>query len=125
MTINSKLQAIINACPARDPKFIMNNPAEVPSRALMATVFYFCYRGQESGVDINEAWAISHTPKAWEWACEGKDFFVPIEINIRPEDVQKAIANLEKRTGPGQSQMCRVVYKYKHGYDRYNKVYDY
>ena len=122
--LSAKQQAVIRNCPLPNPKFVDGIDGRFARSKLMATVWNFRPDGQRSGIPITEAWRVSHTPENLQWVRQGKDYFNPVEIHIRPEDVSKVVAWFDRNYGEGQGQMLRVTYRYKHGYDTYNSVHD-
>jgi len=114
---------------ARSPK-----PARRPRANQLATVWILTVEGRERfGTDDAEAaWATceqirASMPRTRE-RMERTSGFNPVEINIRPEDVDRAVLKWERIAGrelpegrlPG---VCHVEWNDRHG-ERPNEVYD-
>lgn len=80
---------------------------------MAATVWVFVKVARDAGLDIETEWAKRGT---FEF-----NSFNPVEINIRPDDVAKAVEKWEKVAG--QLGVCRVVWHDKKPWDRFNEVY--
>lgn len=114
--------------PEKTPRYIEHIPAAVPTSEKKArkprkpkqwaTVWVFTRNAEESGINIDEAWA--------KYAQIDFVGFSPVEIGIHPDDVQRAIEKwnqVSRDNGTKIENTCRVQYQDKPGYERYKKVY--